>query len=147
MAKIISINKSEIKGVLKTPSEKGILLENKGLEGDAHADGTHRQLSLLAKESYDKMEKLGISGLHWGSFAENITTEGITLYTLPVGTRLLLGKCEVEVTRIGKQCHGDCEIYKKAGACVMPKEGIFVRILKGGEISAGDEIRITETKI
>lgn len=144
MATIISINKSEIKGVLKAPSDKGILLESKGLEGDAHADGSHRQLSMLAKESYDKMEALGAGKLEWGSFAENITTEGIILHTLPVGTHLSIGGCEVEVTQIGKQCHGDCEIYKKVGTCVMPREGIFVRILKGGEIKAGDTVEIVE---
>lgn len=142
MAKIISINKSEIKGVLKTPSDTGMLVENTGLLGDAHADGSHRQLSLLAKESYDKMEALGAGRLEWGSFAENITTEGITLYTLPVGTKLRIGGCVVEVTQIGKQCHGDCEIFKKVGTCVMPKEGIFARIITGGEIKSGDEISL-----
>lgn len=144
MAVVISINKSEEKGVLKKPSDSGVLLENYGLEGDAHADGSHRQLSLLAKESYDKMETLGAGKLEWGSFAENITTQGIILHTLPVGTRLKIGNCLVEVTQIGKQCHGDCEIFKKVGTCVMPKEGIFVRILTGGEIHSGDEIEICE---
>lgn len=144
MAEIISINKSEIKGVLKVPADKGVLVVNHGLEGDAHADGSHRQLSLLAKESYDKMESLGAGKLAWGSFAENITTQGIILHTLPVGTRLRIGPCEVEVTQIGKQCHGDCEIFKKVGTCVMPREGIFVRILTGGEITSGDEISVIE---
>ncbi len=144
MAKIVSINKSEKRGTLKTPSADGILIENQGLEGDAHADGTHRQLSLLAKESYAKMEALGAGELEWGSFAENITTEGIELYTLPVGTKLKIAGCLAEVTQIGKQCHGDCEIYKKVGTCVMPREGIFVRILQGGEIHTGDIIEIIE---
>ncbi len=144
MAKIVSINKSEKRGTLKTPSTDGVLIENHGLEGDAHADGTHRQLSLLAKESYAKMEALGAGKLEWGSFAENITTEGIELYTLPVGTKLKIAGCIAEVTQIGKQCHGDCEIYKKVGTCVMPREGIFVRILQGGEIHAGDIIEIIE---
>lgn len=144
MANVVSINKSEIKGVLKQPSDRGVLLENTGLEGDAHADGSHRQLSLLAKESYEKMEALGAGKLAWGSFAENITTEGISLHTLPVGTKLTLGSALLEVTQIGKKCHGDCEIYKKVGTCVMPKEGIFCRILKGGEIKAGDEITVCE---
>ena len=144
MAKIVSINKSEKRGTLKTPSADGILIENHGLAGDAHADGTHRQLSLLAKESYAKMEALGAGKLEWGSFAENITTEGIELYTLPVGTKLKIADCTAEVTQIGKQCHGDCEIYKKVGTCVMPREGIFVRILQGGEIHAGDIIEIIE---
>lgn len=144
MAEILSVNKSDIRGILKTPSDNGVLIENVGLEGDAHADGTHRQLSMLAKESYDKMEALGTGKLEWGSFAENITTQGIILHTLPVGTRLAIGSCEVEVTQIGKQCHGDCEIFKKVGTCVMPKEGIFVRILKGGAIRSGDDVSVIE---
>lgn len=147
MARVISINKSDIKGVLKTPFDKGILVENHGLDGDAHADGSHRQLSLLAKESYDKMEALGAGKLEWGSFAENITTEGITLHTLSVGTKLKIGDCLVEVTQIGKQCHGDCEIFKKVGTCVMPKEGIFVRIIIGGRLSVNDEIVISEETV
>lgn len=142
MAKIVSINKSEIKGVLKKPGNTGILVANHGLEGDAHADGSHRQLSLLAKESYDKMEALGAGKLEWGSFAENITTEGISLHTLPVGTRLKIGNCLAEVTQIGKKCHGDCEIYKKVGTCVMPKEGIFCRIIEGGPVKTDDPISV-----
>lgn len=142
MAKIISINKSEKKGTVKVPCGVGFLEENTGLSGDAHANGSHRQLSLLAAESYEEMYKSGADPLPYGVFAENITTEGIELYTLPVGTRLRIGECEVKVTQIGKECHRGCEIYKKVGTCVMPKQGIFARILKGGEIHIGDKIEI-----
>lgn len=142
MAKIVSINKSEKRGTLKVPCDVGFLEENIGLRDDAHADGTHRQLSLLACESYDEMYKLGADPLPYGVFAENITAEGIELHTLPVGTKLQIGACEVEVTQIGKECHHGCEIFKKVGTCVMPKQGIFARILKGGEIKIGDKIKI-----
>lgn len=144
MARIVSINKSDRKGTVKNPCDNGILDENKGLRGDAHADGSHRQLSLLALESYDEMKALGADKLPLGVFAENITTEGIELHTLPIGTKLKIGSCEVEVTQIGKECHKGCEIYKKVGKCVMPTQGIFARILKGGEIRIGDEVKILE---
>lgn len=142
MAKIVSINKSEKKGTVKVPCDVGFLEENKGLAGDAHADGSHRQLSLLARESYDEMRALGAGELPYGVFAENITTEGIELHTLPIGTKLAIGSCEAIVTQIGKECHHGCEIFKKVGSCVMPRKGIFARIIKGGEIRPGDEIHI-----
>lgn len=144
MARIVSINKSEKRGVVKKPFTSGVLAADHGLEGDAHADGSHRQLSLLALESYRKMEALGAKDLPFGAFAENITTEGICLYELPVGTKLLVGPCELEVTQIGKECHAGCEIRRITGDCVMPREGIFARILKGGEIHEGDIIKIEE---
>ena len=142
MAEILSINKSDKRGTVKYPCESGELIENTGLKGDAHADGSHRQLSLLAKESYDKMEALGSGKLPLGSFAENLTTTGIILHTLPVGTVLKIGNCTVQVTQIGKECHNGCEIQKKVGKCVMPLEGIFARIINGGEINVGDKIEI-----
>lgn len=144
MAKIVSVNISTEKGTVKQPVGSGILKENYGLESDAHSGSWHRQLSLLASESYAEMEKHGVTGLKYGTFAENVTTEGIELHTLPVGTKLQLGTCIAEVTQIGKECHQGCEIFKKAGYCVMPKRGIFVRVLKGGKIAAGDEVKITE---
>lgn len=144
MAHIVSINESERKGTVKNSRQVGYLEENKGLQGDAHADGSHRQLSMLAKESYDEMKSLGAENLPFGVFAENITTEGIILHTLPVGIKLKIGSCEVAVTQIGKECHKGCEIYKKVGKCVMPTQGIFARILKGGEIHVGDKIEILE---
>lgn len=145
--KIVSINVSEKKGVPKKPVEEALIVENCGIEGDAHASSEwHRQVSLLAIESIKKMQSLGID-VSPGSFAENITTEGIDLLSLPVGTRLKLGSdfnCVIgEVSQIGKVCHEKCAIYDQAGDCVMPKEGIFIRILKGGKIMVGDPIDIS----
>lgn len=142
MARIVSINVSPKKGTFKHPVESAEFRVNFGIVGDAHAGDWHRQVSLLGQESIDKMTAMGVDGLKPGMFAENITTEGIELYTLPVGTRLRLGGCLAEVTQIGKQCHNDCEIFRKVGKCVMPHEGIFVRILQGGTLRAGDPIAV-----
>ncbi len=142
MAKVLSINISEKKGVIKTPIKEGIFIEEHGLKDDAHAGKWHRQVSLLAQESIDKMIKMGISDLDAGKFAENITTEGIVLYELPVGTRLKIGETIQEVTQIGKECHKGCAIKNKVGTCIMPTEGIFTRIIKGGVIREGDSIEI-----
>lgn len=141
MAEIISINISEKKGEIKKPIKSGLLIKDGGLLGDAHRNDGHRQLSLLADESIEKMRKLGTENLTPGVFAENITTSGITLHTLPVGTRLTIGKCLVEITQIGKECHSGCEIFKKVGKCVMPLEGVFARVITGGEIFVGDEVK------
>ncbi|GEA32126.1 molybdenum cofactor sulfurase [Clostridium diolis] len=142
MAKVLSINISEKKGVIKTPIKEGIFIEEHGLKDDAHAGKWHRQISLLAQESIDKMIKMGISDLDAGKFAENITTEGIILHELPVGTRLKIGETIQEVTQIGKECHKGCAIKNQVGTCIMPTEGIFTRILKGGVIRSGDSIEI-----
>ncbi|MCB6568419.1 MOSC domain-containing protein [Eubacterium limosum] len=142
--KVIAINRSEKKGVMKTPVGKGVFIENFGLEGDAHGGNWHRQVSLLGQESIDKMVALGAGELTPGNFAENITTEGITVYELPVGTRLKIGETLQEVTQIGKECHKGCEIAKKVGDCVMPREGIFTIILKGGVVKPGDTIEVLE---
>ena len=142
MAKITSINISPKKGTFKQPVERAELRVDHGIVGDAHAGNWHRQISLLAQESIDKMTALGLDDLTPGKFAENITTEGIVLYTLPVGTILRLGGCRVEVTQIGKECHQHCEIYKKVGQCIMPREGLFVRVLTPGEIEIGDAVTI-----
>lgn len=142
MAKVLSINISEKKGVIKTPIKEGIFIEEHGLKDDAHAGKWYRQVSLLAQESIDKMIKMGISDLDAGKFAENITTEGIVLHELPVGTRLKIGETVQEVTQIGKECHKGCAIKNQVGTCIMPTEGIFTRILKGGVIRSGDSIEI-----
>lgn len=142
--KVIAINRSEKKGVMKTPVGEGVFIENFGLEGDAHGGNWHRQVSLLGQESIDKMVALGAGVLTPGNFAENITTEGITVYELPVGTRLKIGETLQEVTQIGKECHKGCEIAKKVGDCVMPREGIFTIILKGGVVKPGDTIEVLE---
>lgn len=140
MAKVISINISTEKGVIKTPIEKGFFKVDFGLEGDAHGGNWHRQVSLLGDESIDKVRGKINKELVPGIFAENITTKGITLYELPIGTRLSIGDVIMEVTQIGKECHEGCEIMKATGECVMPREGIFARVLKEGWVSSGDEI-------
>lgn len=144
MAKVIAVNISEKKGVIKHPIEKGFFKTEHGLDGDAHAGKWHRQVSLLGNESIDKMKVSGVEGLCSGKFAENLTTEGIVLYELPVGTRMKIGEVLMEVTQIGKECHLGCEIRNLVGDCVMPREGIFTRVLQDGWIKPGDEIEILE---
>lgn len=141
--RIVSINLSEKKGESKRPVDEAAVVKNYGLVGDAHASSEwRRQVSLLAIESIRKMQKLGID-VSPGSFAENITTEGIDLLSLPLGTRLKLSNSVIgEVSQIGKVCHERCAIYYQAGDCVMPKEGVFIRILNGGKIRTGDPIAI-----
>ena len=142
MAKVLSINISEKKGTPKTKINPGVLIEDFGFEGDAHAGKWHRQVSLLAKESIEKSKGLPSDGLCHGVFAENITTEGIELYTIPVGTQLKVGECILEISQIGKECHEGCAIQKLVGKCVMPREGIFARVIKGGKVYEGDEIEV-----
>lgn len=143
MAKILAVCTSEKKGTLKTPVEKIHLLPNHGIVGDAHAGNWHRQVSLLAQESVDTMQKSGIKiQLKPGDFAENILTEGIDLKSLPVGTRLQIGTAVCEVTQIGKECHKDCAIRQQVGDCVMPREGIFVKVLTEGDVCPGDILKI-----
>ncbi|MCB2193730.1 MAG: MOSC domain-containing protein [Deltaproteobacteria bacterium] len=137
--KIISVNISSTKGVVKKPVSSGCLEPDVGLVGDAHSGPWHRQLSLLAMESIDFMRNKG-ADVNPGDFAENITTQGLELHTLPIGTRLKLGDVEVEVTQIGKECHAGCEIRKLVGDCIMPRQGIFVRVLNPGEVKAGDPV-------
>ena len=142
IGKVVAINISEKKGVVKKPIEQGLFIEEHGLEGDAHAGKWHRQVSLLAQESIDKMKGLVALDFSAGKFAENITTEGIVLYELPVGTRLRIGVTIQEVTQIGKECHGGCEIRRLVGDCIMPREGIFTRVIQGGIIKPGDVIQV-----
>jgi MOSC domain-containing protein YiiM len=140
MATVIATCISENKGERKTPVEAVELREEHGIVGDAHAGEWHRQVSLLASESIDKMRAMGLD-VDSGDFAENITTRGIDLVSLPVGTRLQVGATLLEVTQIGKECHNRCAIYYQAGDCVMPKEGIFARVISGGVVKPGDGIR------
>jgi len=142
MAKVLAVNISEKKGEVKHPIEKGYFKENHGLVGDAHAGDWHRQVSLLGKESIDKMDMTKVQGTCLGKFAENITTEGVILFELPVGTKLQIGETLMEVTQIGKECHLGCAIRKLVGDCIMPKEGIFAKVLVGGNIKAGDELTV-----
>ena len=139
--RIVSLNISAKKGIRKKPIKEVLLKTNYGIEGDAHASSKwHRQVSLLSLESIRKMQDKGLN-VNPGDFAENITTEGIDLPALPVGTKMPIGNnIEVEVSQIGKECHTRCAIYYLAGDCVMPKEGIFVTVLKGGKVREGDEI-------
>ncbi len=143
MARVVATCISKNKGERKTPVEEVVLQENHGIAGDAHAGEWHRQVSLLAAESIDKMRALGLD-VNSGDFAENITTSGIQLVSLPIGTRLQVGESVLEVTQIGKECHTRCAIYHQAGDCVMPKEGIFARVIIGGTVRPGDQVRMME---
>jgi molybdopterin adenylyltransferase len=140
---VIAVCTSERKGTPKCDVGRGHLRPDWGIDGDAHAGNWHRQVSLLAQESIDKMLAKGLK-VHPGSFAENITTRGLELYSLPVGTRMLLGQVLVEVTQIGKECHNRCAIYQQAGDCVMPREGIFVKVLREGDVASGDVVEVLE---
>jgi len=142
MGRIIAVCKSPNRGERKKNINKGLLIANLGLEGDAHAGPGKRQVSLLAMESINKMRAKGLN-VGPGDFAENLTTEGIDLTALPVGSRIKIGPQVVaEVTQIGKTCHDRCAIYEQAGDCVMPREGIFIAVIEGGPIQIGDEIEV-----
>lgn len=138
--KIISVNISTKKGTVKHPVEY-IELNSLGVKGDAHAGSWHRQVSMLGVESIDKFTKASNFQVKYGDFAENITTQGLELYKTKPGDKFIGNEIELEVTQIGKECHGDaCAIYRQVGNCVMPKEGIFVRVLKPGKLKDGDEL-------
>ena len=144
MAKITAVCISETVGVRKTPLPGGgNFIREYGLEGDAHASSQwHRQVSLLAQASIDKMRAMGLD-VNAGDFAENLTTEGLELHTLPLGTRLKVGDAVLlEVSQIGKQCHTGCAIFQEVGKCIMPKEGIFARVTEGGVIRPGDSLEL-----
>lgn len=143
MAKVVAVCISKEKGTKKETIAEGTLKEDYGLVGDAHADCcTNRQVSLLAIESINKMRSLGFN-IDPGDFAENLTTEGIDLVSLPIGTQLSTGKeIILEITQIGKKCHSGCAIYRQIGKCIMPKEGAFAKVIRGGFVRAGDPIRI-----
>ena len=145
MAKIIAVCKSDKKGTKKETVKEGIIREDYGLIGDAHADCcTHRQVSLLAIESINKMQAQGFNvGL--GDFAENLTVEGIDLISLPVGARLSIEERVIlEVTQIGKECHTGCAVFRQVGKCIMPKEGVFAKVIRGGFVRPGDTIKVLE---
>ena len=142
MAKVKDVCISEKKGEQKHPVDEVLLKVDHGIVGDAHAGNWHRQVSLLAAESVAKVQKALNFELKSGDFAENILTEGIELFTLPIGTKLQIGEAVGEVTQIGKECHQGGAIRELAGDCVMPREGIFVKVLKEGKVKAGDEIKV-----
>lgn len=142
MKQIIAVCISKAKGERKIDIGRGKLQKGFGLVGDAHAGDWHRQISLLAIESIDKMRAAGLD-VGPGDFAENLTTQGLDLYSLPIGTRLQVGKTILlEMTQIGKVCHDRCAIYHQAGDCVMPREGVFAIVLEGGSVKTGDEVKI-----
>ena len=144
--KVKAISISGNRGTRKYNIPSATLKINFGIENDAHAGNWHRQVSLLAAESIEKMLAKG-ANVGPGDFAENITTEGIDLLSLPIKTRLKLGeKVEIEVTQIGKKCHHDCEIFKLVGDCVMPREGIFAKVTRAGEIKTGDIVEVLNAK-
>ncbi len=143
IATVLAVCKSKTKGTKKQPVESGLIKEEFGLVDDAHADcTTHRQISLLAEESIEKMRQMGLN-VGPGDFAENLTTRGIDLPVLPVGTRLLVGgEVLLEVSQIGKECHTRCAIFQQVGTCVMPLEGVFARVIRGGVVKPGDPIEV-----
>lgn len=141
MGKIMAVCISEKRGTQKKNIEKVRLIENFGLEGDAHGGNWHRQVSLLSYEKVRVFEEKGIS-VEDGAFGENLLVEGFDFKTLPVGTRFRCGDVLLEMTQIGKECHSHCEIYQAVGDCIMPREGVFARVLYGGEIQIGDEMEI-----
>jgi Uncharacterized protein conserved in bacteria len=141
MGKVISTNISEIRGIQKHNVGKVKLVEDYGIENDAHAGKWHRQVSLL---SHEKIEAFRAKGaiVNDGAFGENIVVSGIDFKNLPVGTRLQCNEVILEMTQIGKECHHGCEIFQKMGDCIMPREGVFAKIIKGGEIAVGDEMTV-----
>lgn len=144
--KVLAVNISDVKGTKKTNIGSCTILKDFGLKGDAHGGPWHRQVSLLANESVEKMKAKGLN-VGFGDFAENITTEGIDLVNLPIGTEILIGKAIVlRVTQIGKECHERCAIYYQAGDCVMPREGIFAEVVTEGEVKVGDDITIEKSE-
>ncbi|MCQ2453546.1 MAG: MOSC domain-containing protein [Clostridia bacterium] len=143
MASVVAVCISEKKGTMKHPVDHIDVKMHHGIVGDAHAGDWHRQISLLAQESVDKMKAV-FPDIPIGAFAENILTEGIIVHSLPIGTKLAVGETLLEVTQIGKECHADCAIRKQVGDCVMPREGVFAIVLKEGAIRSGDAITIVE---
>lgn len=142
MAYITSVCRSERRGTAKRNITGGVLVENFGLEGDAHGGNWHRQVSLLSQDRIDAFNARG-AGVIPGAFGENLAVAGLELRTLPVGCRLRVGdRALLEITQIGKTCHSSCEIAQRMGECIMPKEGIFARVLRGGPVAVGDEVRV-----
>lgn len=141
--KVVSVNTSEKKGIRKTPVPSGVIVLERdwGVKGDAHAGDWHRQVSFLARESIDKAVQMGFDVAE-GDFAENITTLGMDLKSIPIGTQLKIGDTLLEISQIGKACHSRCAIYHAVGDCIFPREGIFAWVLEGGEVHDGDDIEV-----
>ena len=147
MAEILAVCISEVRGVQKRPVASAELRAGNGIVGDAHAGDWHRQVSLLSQESVDTLQEKLDMGLKPGDFAENILVRGMKVYELPVGTKLRIGTALCQVTQIGKECHRDCAIRKAAGDCVMPRQGIFVRVLEDGTAKPGDPVEIAPVSL
>ena len=144
MGKILSLCISEKKGTLKTEINEANFIEDFGIENDAHAGKWHRQVSLLEFNKIDEFRKKG-ANVDFGAFGENIVLEGIELHTLPIGQLIKIGDVLLEVTQIGKKCHDKCQIYYQVGECIMPKNGIFTKVLKGGKVKVGDECSLVKS--
>lgn len=142
--KVVSISISKHKGTRKQPVQEARLIEDYGIEGDAHAGRWHRQVSLLASENIHMAKDAGLE-VGYGDFAENIATEGIDWSKVPIGSRIKVGDAELELTQIGKECHQRCAIFYMFNDCIMPKKGVFARVLKGGTIKVGDLIEVFQT--
>ncbi|MCC6548980.1 MAG: MOSC domain-containing protein [Ignavibacteriaceae bacterium] len=141
--RITAISISKRKGIPKTNIDQAKLIENHGIEGDIHAGNWHRQVSFLGLESIEKMRQKGLPNLRPGAFAENLTTEFLDLPQLEIGTRIRIGnEAELEITQIGKECHDKCAIFVKVGDCVMPREGIFAKVISSGDIKVDDKVEI-----
>lgn len=143
MAKICAVCISDKKGVQKRDVKRAELIKNHGIKGDAHAGNWHRQVSLLSFEKIEEFKEKGVEVKN-GDFGENLVVKGLDLSKLPVGTRLTVGTAELEVTQIGKECHDRCHIYNTVGDCIMPREGIFTRVIKGGEVKIGDDVKVKQ---
>ena len=141
MGTVIAVCTSPSKGTQKTNVNEAVFIEEYGIKGDAHAGKWHRQVSLL---SYDKIQEFRKRGaeVEDGAFWENLVVEGIDFRSLPVGTRLICGDVVLEITQIGKECHHGCVIFQKMGECIMPREGVFARVIRGGVIRTGDEMKV-----
>lgn len=145
VGKVVAVCRGKEKGAKKESMAEGVLGQGYGLIGDAHADfHTHRQVSLLAIESISKIRSLGFD-VGPGDFAENLTTEGVDLVFSPVGAHVSIGKDVIlEITQIGKECHVGCAVFRQTGQCIMPKEGVFAKVVQGGLVKAGDAIEVLE---
>ena len=144
MSKVLAICISKHKGTLKNEVSEANFIEEFGIEGDAHAGKWHRQVSLLAFEKIDDFRNKG-GNVDFGAFGENLVVDGIELHKLPVGQQLQVGEVLLEVTQIGKECHDKCAIYYQVGECIMPKNGIFTRVLKGGNVKVGDQCTLIDS--
>ena len=146
MGKVLAVCISEMKGTQKRNVGSAVFVEDWGLEGDAHAGKWHRQVSLLSSEKIEAFRARG-ADVEDGAFGENLVVEGIDFAKLPVGTRFRCGEVVLELTQIGKECHNGCAIFQKMGECIMPREGVFTRVLKGGKVSVGDEMTVDKAMI